>query len=234
MGPPHFLVVEAHLNSQELLPVTVGTLLIFQRVGHLPDKTATALPHLPYPTHLDPTRTSSLVVAHLNHPFREGGPALILHLPAFHLGGTDLYLPHLEVLRLDTDQVFLHLPIHLQAAAGPLFPPLQEGDLRSPTTDPHHHRLLPAVIGHLCPVICPLLHPQSTPSHLPPLLLDRHLVGGLLLSHQADLALRLSRPPRLEVTTTVLLVCPKGTAHSTSTSFILYPCHVCKRITVKF
>lgn len=214
-------MVEARQNSQELLPVTVGTLLIFQRVGHLPDKTTTALPHLPYPTHLDPTRASSLVVAHLNHPFREGGPALILHLPAFHLGGTDLYLPHLEVL--DRDQVFPHLPIHLQAAAGPLFPPLQEGDLRSLTTDPHHHRLPPAVIGHLCPVICLLLHPPSTPNHLPPLLLGRHLVGGHLLSHQADQALRLFRPRRLEVTTTVPLVCPKGTAHSTqSTSFILF------------
>lgn len=221
MGPLPLVAVEARLNSQEPLLVHVAMSLIFRGAGPIPDKTLQP-PHLPYPTHLDQTRTSTLVGAHLHHhSLEDTGPALLphLHLLVFHQGGTDLSLLCLEAPRLGKDQDFLHLLIHHQTAADHPFPPLLEGGLHFLTTDPHHHQLLWEVIGHLCPAMFPLLLPLSTPNH-PPLPLGLQLVGVRPLSRRADRALHLSHPPRLEETTTTSLVCPKGTAHSTGTGYV--------------
>lgn len=210
--PPPLVGVEAqlgHLNSQEPLLVGVATSLIFQRAGRIshPDKTLQEARLLLYPAHLDPTRASSLVAGFLRHSLEDPGPArlLDLHLLVFHQGGTE-----------DSLHLLLLLP---QTAADLPYHPLLEGGLHFPTTDPHLH--LWVVIAHLCPAMCPLLLPPSTPS-LPPRSLPPppplvpQSVGVRPLSRRADRAPLLSRPPRLEGTTTAPLVCPKGTCHSTA------------------
>lgn len=227
VGPAPLVAVEARLNSQEALLVSVASPLIFPRAGQIShlDKTLQEAPRLLYPTHLDQTRASSLVGAHLHHrSLEDPGLARLpdLHLLVFHQGGTDLSLPHQEAPQLDQDQDSLHLLLHPQTAADLPYHRLLEGGLPFLTTDPHHHQLLWEVIGHLCPATCPLLLPPlSTPNLLPlslPLLpLVPQLVGVRPLSRRADRALLLSHPPRPEGTTTASLVCPKGTAHSTGT-----------------
>ncbi len=231
MGPVPSVAVEARLNSQEPLLVSVATSLIFPRAGQIshPDKTLQEAHRLLYPTRLDHTRASSLVGAHLHHrSLEDPGPARLpdLHLLVFHQGGTDLSLPHQEAPRQGQDQDSLHLLLHPQTAADHPYRLLLEGGLHFLTTDPHPLQLLWEVIGHLCPAMCPLLHPLSTPNlplFLPPLPLVPQLVGVRPLSRRADRALLLSHPARLEGTTTASLVCPKGTAHSTGT-FICF-CH---------
>lgn len=225
VGPPPLVAVEASINSQEPLLVSVATFLIFPRAGPIshPDKTLQEGPLLPYPTHLDLTRASSLVGAHLHrHSLEDPGQARLLDLLLlmFHRGGTDLSLPRQEAPQLGRDRDFLHLLIHPQTTADLPYRPLLGGGLHFLTTDPHLHQLLWEVIGHLCPVMCPLLLPLSTPNPplpLPPLLLVPQLVGVHPLSRRAGRALLLSHPPRLEETTTAPHVCPKGTAHSTAT-----------------
>lgn len=228
VGPPPTVGVEAPLallNSLEPLLVSVATPLIFQRAGQIshPDKTLLEAPLPLYPTHLDQTRASTLVGAHLcRHFLEDPGPAHLpdLHLLVFHQGGTDFFLPHQEAPQLGQDQDSLHPLLHLQTTADLPYHPLREGGLRFLTTDPLLHQLLWEVIGHQCPAMCLLLLLLSTPSlpplSLPPLPLVPQLGGVHPLSRRADRAPLLSHPPQLEGKTTVLLVCLKGTCHSTA------------------
>lgn len=222
-GPLPLVVVEARLNSQELLVVHVAASPISPRDGRVspPDKTLQEDLHLLYPTHLGQTRASSLVGAHRRRHLEDRDPAQPqLHLLVFLQGGTDLSLHHQEVhLVVGQDQDSSHLLLHPQTTADLHFHPLLEGGLLFPTTDLRHHPW--EVIVLLCPAMCLLLLPLSTPNllplFLPPLPLGPHLAVAEAppLSRQVDRALLPFHPSQLEVTTTAPLVCPRGTARST-------------------
>lgn len=218
------VVVEARLNSQEPLLVLVAAHLIFPRADPIshPDRTLQEAPLPRYPTHLDQTKVSTLVGGHLlRHSLEDPGPArlLDLHLLVFHQDGTDLSLPHQEAPQLGQEQASLHLLIHPQTTADHPYRPLLGGGLHFLMTGPHRHQLLLEVIGHPCPVMCPLFLPLSTLNpllSLPPLPLGPQLEGGHPLSHRVDRAPLLSHPPQLEGMTTAPRDCPRGTAHSTA------------------
>lgn len=149
MGPPLLVVVvEAHPNCLEPLPVPVAVSLTFPKVGPISDRTLQeALPHL-YPAHLAHTITSSLMEAQLHHRSLDG-LAHLLHLPVFHQGGTGLFHPLLVATRLVPGQGLLQLLHHCQTAVDRHFHPLLEGSPSFPMTAPHHHRFLREVIGQL-------------------------------------------------------------------------------------
>lgn len=222
VGPLLSEVVAAlpvHLNSQVFLVVPVTMPPIFPRAALIfhPDKTLQEEPLPLYQTHLDQTRTSSLVGVHLRslqHP----DLALPVHhfLLVYPQRGTDPYLLRQETPHLGLDQVYLHPFLRPRTAADLPYLQLQEEDLRFLMNGPRHRQLPLEAIGHLCPATCPRLPPPLTPSHLP-LLTVPQSVGVHHLCHRDDQALHPSHPARqLEGKTTAHLAYPRGTAPSTA------------------
>lgn len=216
VDPHPLVVVEAHLNCLEPLPVPVAVSLTFLKAGPISDKTLQeVLPH-PYPVHLDHTTAPSLTEAQLHH-HTLGGLAPHLHLLVVLQGGTGLSRPPLEATHLVPGQGLLLLLLHHhQTAVDRPSHPLPEGSLSSPRTDPHHHRFLQEVTDQLRTVTLPHFPLLSIPNlprpHLP---LD---LGPYLVDHR--LFLRdgrdppLFRPSRLEGMTTASLAYRRGTLPS--------------------
>ncbi|TNM99459.1 hypothetical protein fugu_012492 [Takifugu bimaculatus] len=217
---PHPLVVEAHLNSLEPLPVPVAVSLTFPEAGPMLDKTLQEVLPRPYPAHLDHTTVFSLKEAQVHHLSLDG-PAHLLHLLVFHQGGTGLSRPSLEATRLVPGQGFLQLLLHQCQTADALpFHPLPEGSRSFLMTDPHCRRFLREVTGLLRTVTPPLFPLLSTPNlyhphlplHLGPYLVDHHRF------HQDGRDLLPYRPSPLEPMITASLVYRRGTVRSTARS----------------
>lgn len=219
MGPP--LLVEAHLNCPEPLPVPVAVSLTFPKVGPILDKTLQeAPPHL-YPARRAHTKAPRLTEA--QRPRRSlDGPAHLLHLPAFHPGGTGLFHPLLVAPPLVPGQGLPQLLRRCQTAADRHFLPLLQGRPSFPMTAPHRRRFLREVIGRLRAVTPHLLRLLSTPNlHRPhlPLHLGRYLAD----LHQFH---RGGRDPlryhqfHLGGMTTASLVYHSGTVRSTGEAFL--------------
>lgn len=211
-------------NSQQPLLAPVTASLIFQRADRVspPDRTLRAAPRLPYPTHLDPARTSTLAGGRLPPPsLQDPDPPPDPRFRASHQGGTAHSPPLQAAPRLGRDKgsppLFLR-PRTTAAAADPRYLRPLEGGLLSLTTDPLPPQLPRGVTGRRCPVISRLLLPPSTPNlpppPSPPPPLGPQSVGVPLLFLRDDRDPPLSPPRRLEGTTTTRLACPKETCRS--------------------
>lgn len=219
---PHPLVVVAHLNSLEPLPVPVAVSLTSPEAGPILDKTLQEVLPRPYPAHLDHTTVFSLKEAQVHHLSLDG-PAHLLHRLVFHQGGTGLSRPPQEATRPVPGQGLLQFLLRQCQTADALpFHPLPEGSRSFLMIDRHCRRFLREVTGLLRTVTPPLFPLLSTPNlyhpHLP-LHLGPYLVDHLRF-HQDGRDLLPYRPSRLEPMITASLVCRRGTVRSTGEVFL--------------